>query len=257
MELEEILGNKIKIFGENQLFVVERTLDEIKHPGVIDYLNQHKSFLKKEKLEKRFHSLKQIPEKEIIFYDIETCGLNDAPISMASFLKLNHSIKVECAFARDFLEEKTLLQHILKTLASANAVVTYNGSSFDLDRTTKRLRAYGLFPKNEGHTTLRTLLGHRHLDLLTFARDLISKDPEYTSLKDYSLQTVEKILFKTHREKEITGKRIPEAYRDFVSGKKDASEIADVIEHNLRDVVTLSALLAYFCEAPYRTRGSP
>ena len=94
------------------------------------------------------------------------------------------------------------------------------------------------------------MLGNKHYDLYPSMVKLLAEQNH--ALLDRKLQTLEKVLSKTHREEDIPGARIPEIYNAFIQGGKDIEErkkieedMAKVIEHNILDVASTCAVAAY------------
>jgi len=165
--------------------------------------------------------------RKSVFLDIETTGLCGSPLFLAGLLFYRErGLLVRQLFARDYSEERPLLEHLLELLDEFEIVVTFNGKSFDIPYIKDRC-SYNMLPfRVELH----------HLDLLH----------EYRRrwkgvLPDCRLQTLESRICYRYREGDIPGNEIPEAYHDFVR-TGDAWQIKDILHHNAFDLITMSEL---------------
>ncbi len=155
--------------------------------------------------------------------------------------------------ARNYAEEKSLLQTLWSIAADKRVLVTFNGKSFDWpmvhDRST--LHHLGQDPRDSSvtapdHSTVAaatTPLGRQdrrpnliHCDLLHHARRRWGKQ-----LPDCRLQTLERHICRRERAEDIPGREIPAAYHDFVR-HGDAWLMRGVLHHNALDLITLLQL---------------
>lgn len=168
------------------------------------------------------------PLENVCFLDLETTGLGSTPVFLIGTLVVRGGDLVcRQLLARTYAEEASILDHFARTCRETHMFVTFNGKTFDVPYVRTRSAATGVpFVEVEGH-----------LDLLHAARRAY-KD----ALPNCQLQTLERHVCRRHRGLDIPGARIPQAYHDFVR-TGDAREVAQVMEHNLRDLVTLADLM--------------
>lgn len=187
--------------------------------------------------------LAQSDISEFVFLDTETTGLSGGTgtipfmIGVARFS--GDQFALEQFFLRNPSEEKAQLAALTKFVDGANAVVSYNGKSFDLPIINTRYILNRLSnPFDE--------MGH--IDLLHITRRVWKR-----RLKQCNLGNIEKeILSFSRTTEDIPGYLVPEFYRNYILNG-DASEIAKIFYHNEVDVVSLSALfttLAAMLEDP-------
>gem|GEM_PF-1763128 len=172
-----------------------------------------------------------IPER-VGFLDIETTGLSPSTyvfLGGVMFIK-NSRLCLEQFFGRDYPEESAMLHKLAGALNRFDAVVTYNGISFDLPFIRTRMAVHKL-DFDEGFATL---------DLLGPSRRTFSR-----ALPNCKLETVRKHLTGFDRVGDVPGRLVPAVYHDFVN-TSNASLIKGVIYHNQMDlfamVVVLNAL---------------
>src|SRR2546425_8990135 len=93
----------------------------------------------------------------VVILDIETTSLEaDAGVLVGAGL-MSDAGRGEYLEARRTSEEKSLLSKLSKRLESYDAIVTWNGRSFDIPVLTSRLMKHGIDP--------RPLLRKPHIDL--------------------------------------------------------------------------------------------
>lgn len=169
-------------------------------------------------------TLKTVHPSKILFLDIETCGLSNAPLFLIgvayftgedfSFLQL---------FARNLCEERPLLSFFNKLLSQYDLLVTYNGRSFDIP-----------FIISRGHANkVRIPNCVPNLDLLHEVRRIWKP-----RLPNCKLQTVEQHIYGRKRCGDIHGDDIPHVYNEFVK-TGNAGMIRTILKHNILDVITM------------------
>jgi len=150
------------------------------------------------------------------------------PIFLIGMLKYEGGIlNPLIAFARDFAEERAIMQYAFAEIASSKRVFTWNGTSFDLNRMKRRSVSIPI-PWSEPS---------EHIDLLHQYR----RSEEFPNCR---LSALEKVIFGHHRISDIPGEEVPMVYKRFVLNG-NAERIAGVVNHNLQDLFTLAALSAY------------
>jgi len=174
-----------------------------------------------------------------VFLDIETTGLGGSPLFLVGLLfHRGDELRLRQLFARDYSEEKPLLQYLTELLGQFDALVTFNGKSFDMPYIRNRCR-YSILPfRVEIH----------HLDILHEYRRRWKR-----ILPNCRLQTLESRICYRYRAGDIPGSEIPKAYHDFVR-TGDARQIKSILHHNALDLLTTSELtLRLFTPGPDAT----
>jgi len=165
---------------------------------------------------------------DLLFLDLETTGLGSSPVFLIGTLECRGSAIVAHQFlARNYAEEAPILRRFIEQAADRPVFVSFNGKSFDVPYLRMRSMATGVRFIEPGH----------HLDLLHHARR-VYRD----RLPDCKLQTLERYVCHRHRGHDIPSADIPRAYHDFVR-TGDAREMAQIIDHNFHDLVTMVHLL--------------
>ena len=180
---------------------------------------------------------------DFIFLDTETTGLSGGtgtiPFMIGAARFIQDQFVVEQFFLRNPSEEKAQLAALTKFVDGGQAIVSYNGKSFDLPIINTRY--------------ILNRLGNpfdemAHFDLLHISRRVWKR-----RLKQCNLGNIEKEILQFQRSGEdAPGYLVPEFYRDYLLNG-DGSQIAKVFYHNEIDVVSLSALftsLAAILEDP-------
>lgn len=183
-----------------------------------------------ESLHRSVRPLAETPVERIGYLDIETCGMAGMPVFLVGLLVWQDGGAVLRQFlARDYAEERSMLEAAWRAVDELEVLVTFNGASFDVPFMIDRAAATGLpVPELRGH----------HVDLLHEARRRWKG-----SLPNCRLQTLERFICGRLRSGDIPGHLIPGVYHEFVS-TGDARQMAVVLRHNNRDLVTLAELAA-------------
>ena len=172
------------------------------------------------------------------YFDTETTGLSTGAgtvIFMAAVGRVEGArITVRQYLLPDYPYEPPLLRAVAAELATAPRLVTYNGRAFDLPMLAARLTVHGLF--REGAT-----LPEAHDDLLPDARRLFRRPLGGARLAD-----VEAGVLGVRRSSDCPGSEVPARYFGYLqSGSPDI--LAEVLDHNFQDVVSLALLEAELC----------
>jgi hypothetical protein len=170
---------------------------------------------------------------DILLLDLETTGLAGGTGTLPFLVGLAWWQDGGLVTRQLFLEvpgrEAPLLADVMARATGRQAVVTYNGASFDLPLLRTRAR---LARRDDPCAALRSC------DLLVAARRLWGR-----RLPDCRQQTVERDLRGRHRGGgDIDGALIPAAYHAFL---RDGSPslLPQVLRHNRRDLVGLAEIL--------------
>ena len=189
--------------------------------------------------------IKEIDIQKIGFLDTETSGLAGGTGTYAFLIGLGYHIqgyfRVVQFFMRDPSREPTLLAALDEWLTPFQALVTFNGKSFDIPLLKTRFSINGLTPP---------FSTYEHLDLLHLARRLWRD-----RLASRAMGDLEKEIIGFIRDKEeVPGYLIPQYYFDYLR-TGDARPLEGVFYHNAQDIVSLAALFNYMAsilEAPHR-----
>ncbi|MEI7833145.1 MAG: ribonuclease H-like domain-containing protein [bacterium] len=166
---------------------------------------------------------------ELLFLDLETTGLGQTPLFLIGTMSWEQDNFVVRQFlARDYREEAAVLQLFLDMAAEKRLLITFNGKSFDLPM---------VYQRSEKHSIPCALHSH-HFDLLHESRRAWRDQ-----LPNCQLQTLEKhICGHPPRSGDIPSELIPAAYKKFMTNG-NAIELAQIMSHNLRDLLTMAELL--------------
>ena len=179
----------------------------------------------------------------LLFLDTETTGLAGGTGTYAFLVGVavveDGRLVVLQYFMRDFDDEPALLTALEPLLARARAIVTFNGSGFDLPLLETRF----VLARRRWPSMLP------HLDLLRPARRV------WTGwLSDCRLSTLESAVLGLAREDDVPGGLIPMLYFDYLRSRR-AAPLRRVFEHNRADVLSLVALVGWFARALADTSG--
>jgi uncharacterized protein len=169
-----------------------------------------------------------------VFFDTETTGLSGGTGTYAFLVGLGtieaDRVVVRQYVMRDYDEEPALLDAVSRQLAQHDAIVTYNGKTFDVPLMETRFiasrRSGGAIPS-------------AHLDLLFPARRLLRGQLERCALGD-----VERSVLGFHRVEDLPSWMVPSVYFQFVR-EADPRLLGGVLEHNRDDILSLVALTGW------------
>lgn len=191
--------------------------------------------------------ISSLPLSKFAFLDTETSGLSGGTGTYAFLVGaarfINGKFVLQQFFMRDPAEEPALLEGLAHFLAPCEALVTFNGKSFDAPLLVTR---YSL------HRIPVPFKNYAHLDLLPLARRLWRDRLPSRALKYLE----EHILEFSRTSDETPGYEIPWLYFDYLR-TGNAQPLAGVFYHNAMDVVAMAALLNYVNEMtsnPYEGR---
>jgi len=174
----------------------------------------------------------------LVFLDTETTGLAGGTGTCAFLIGIGKvegmKFVVRQFFLRDYPEEKALLEALAEALRACEAIVTFNGKTFDVPLLETR---YAL-------ARMKTpLAGLVHFDALHPARRLWKLRLESCKLTD-----LENAILGISREGDVPGSEIPAIYFDYLR-TGDARGLQPVFYHNALDVVSLAALTVELARA--------
>ncbi len=169
------------------------------------------------------------------YFDTETTGLSTGAgtvVFLAGTGRLvGDHIVVRQLLLPDYPHERALLRLLSADLAERPRLVTYNGRGFDLPLLVARLTVNGLFRE-------QATLPETHDDLLPVARRLFRRP-----LGGARLATVEAGVLGVRRISDCPGSEVPLRYFSYLRGSSP-DVLAEVLDHNLQDVVSLALLEA-------------
>lgn len=182
-----------------------------------------------------------IDGRSVVFFDTETTGLGGSGavaflIGIGAMTKSGFEIRQY--LLPDYADEAAMLEDVLEEL-SENAVVSYNGQTFDLPVIRDRMVI---------NRVARSFAPDGHIDLLHSTRRLYRR-----RLQDCTLTNIEREIFGFHREDDIPGYLIPSVYFSWLS-EEMTDEMSLVLEHNRYDILTLYFLLHHIHEI-FATNG--
>jgi uncharacterized protein YprB with RNaseH-like and TPR domain len=174
---------------------------------------------------KRVHGYK--PEN-LLFLDVETMGLRDSMIFLIGLMKWEGThFRIRQLLARRAGEEAAILAATNDLLPFFQAVISFNGKTFDLPLIGKRTLHHRIASNEVPH----------HVDLLHHSRR------RWKGLvPNCRLQTLEFQLCGRQRVGDIPSSQIPGVYRRFLSNG-DPTPLQPILYHNLVDLVTMAELL--------------
>jgi uncharacterized protein YprB with RNaseH-like and TPR domain len=176
--------------------------------------------------------------KHVAFVDTETTGLAGGTGTYAFLVGVGvfeqESFVVHQFFMRDFDEELALLHALGELLDGLEAVVSFNGKSFDLPLLETRFIMSRQPPR---------LVDAPHLDLLPVARRFWKYRLDSCALS--SLETA--VLGVQRTEADVPGWLIPSLYTDYAR-TGDAREMPRILYHNAQDILSLVTLTARMCD---------
>jgi uncharacterized protein YprB with RNaseH-like and TPR domain len=177
--------------------------------------------------------LPEVTGGRTLYLDTETTGLAGGSGTYAflvglAFFEQGH-LHIEQLVMRTYSEEKAMLSYLLQRLEQADCLVTFNGKSFDIPLLQTRL------VMNRFRTDLEEL---PHLDLLPVARRLWSN-----ALENCKLETLETEILGLPRHGDVPGWMVPQLFFRYLQNG-DARGLAQVGEHNRRDLLTMVGLVA-------------
>ncbi len=179
---------------------------------------------------------KNLPPKELLFFDMETTGLGGAgtiPFLIGFGSITDEGFQVRQYFLPDFPDEEAMLTAVREEITDETIIVSYNGKSFDMPILTDRFIL---------HRIERELTIGDHIDLLFMARRMYRR-----RLQSCTLSNIEDKILDFHRYDDTPGYLVPSIYFGWLN-YDETEELAGVIKHNLDDIVSLLFLMHHFSE---------
>lgn len=243
--IESVLAGSLFSTSLGDAFITEQIFDETYlHGKVSSHSHFPLSIISQITKDERIN---QLPITKFAFLDTETSGISGGTgtyaflVGVARFI--DNKFVLKQFFMRDPAEEPAMLEALIQFLAPCEALVTFNGKSFDAPLLVTR---YSL------HKIPVPFKGYAHIDLLPLARRLWRDRLPSRALKYLE----EHVLGFTRSSDEVPGYEIPWLYFDYLR-TGDARPLAGVFYHNAMDVVAMAALLGHVSELldnPYNGR---
>jgi len=181
----------------------------------------------------KYSKIKAPKFNNLIFIDTETTGLAGGTGTYIFLIGIgyfkDHKVILKQYFLTDLINEKDLIEQLLKSINKDTIYVSYNGKSYDVPLINSR----SVF-----HKCMGRLNKFNNIDLLhisrRFWRDM---------LDNFSLQNIERNILNSVRvgENDIPGSAIPDAYFNYLQ-TKNAIIMQNVIYHNRIDILSLIVL---------------
>jgi uncharacterized protein YprB with RNaseH-like and TPR domain len=172
-----------------------------------------------------------LDRESILFLDTETTGLSGGTGTYVFMVGVGYfrgeQFVVQQFFMRHHAEEPALLALLNGLIGRFEAVVTFNGKSFDMPLLLTR------YAQNRQRPTLQV---SHHLDLLHPARRFWRE-----RLESCSLGMLEGAILGHERVRDVPSWMIPELYFQYVRGGAPEA-MARVFAHNLDDILSLVAV---------------
>jgi uncharacterized protein YprB with RNaseH-like and TPR domain len=172
--------------------------------------------------------LEAIGLERALFLDLETGGLTSSPVFLAGTMHWNgEDFVLRQYFARHYGEEAALLRAVHEMAQEFDALITFNGKSYDAPFLVNRAALHGV----------RMRLPLVHVDLLHLSRRRWKSE-----LRDCRLQTLEWHVCRRRRSGDVPGEEVPGLYHDYVKNG-DPWRLVPVFHHNMLDVITMAEIL--------------
>jgi hypothetical protein len=176
--------------------------------------------------------------ERLVFLDTETSGLAGGTGTYAFLIGAGRfegdQFRLAQFFMRDPAEEPAQLAALADFLHPCDALVTFNGKSFDVPLLNTR------YLTHRHHTPLQA---PGHLDLLHLARRLWRDRLPSRALGQLEIH----ILGANRTEEDVPGWLIPTLYFDYLRSG-DARPLKGVFYHNAMDVLAMAALLTHMAQ---------
>ena len=171
--------------------------------------------------------------EQFVFIDTETTGLAGGTGTYTFMIGAGRfegdEFRLAQFFLRDPAEESAQLAAFEQFIAPCEAIVSFNGKSFDMPLLNNRFIINGWPPP---------LKGAGHIDLLHLARRLWRARLPSRALGDLEV----KILGATRSQQDVPGWMVADLYFDYLH-TGDARPLLGVFYHNEIDVISMAALL--------------
>jgi uncharacterized protein YprB with RNaseH-like and TPR domain len=229
--IEEVVSGRFQPTPEGALFVAETLYDPTYRHGQVGLWAE--ASLQTIAAWARESTLAESHLEKFAFLDTETSGLAGGTGTYPFLVGVGRFdgqlFRLIQFFMRDPGEEQAQLAALTDFIQPCQALVTFNGKSFDVPLLNTR------YTLNDRQSPLPDLA---HLDLLPLARRLWRDRLPSRRLGDLEIQ----ILKAERTQEDIPGWLIPSIYFDYLRSG-DARPLKGVFYHNAMDVLAMAALL--------------
>ena len=175
--------------------------------------------------------------RRCLFLDTETTGLSGGAGTVAFLVGLGFcagdDFVVEQYLMREYADEPELIDRLQRRMRDFASVCTFNGKNFDMPLLQSR------FTMCRMREQWRDL---PNLDLLYPARRAWK-----LRLGSCRLSRIETEILGLERHGDLPGSEVPKRYFEFLK-TGDEALLADIIDHNRQDILTLLTLLIVLCQ---------
>jgi uncharacterized protein YprB with RNaseH-like and TPR domain len=181
-----------------------------------------------------------------LFLDLETCGFAGSMVFLAGAVwHVGQTLVVDQLLARDYAEEKAILQTLWQIASCNRVLITFNGKSSDWPMVHDRSTRHHLGQDRRGRSAAAASEPQEswgkddprpeltHCDLLHHARRRWK-----ALLPNCRLQTLERFICRRSRRDDLPGGQVPAAYHQFVRSG-EARQVGAILHHNALDLLTL------------------
>lgn len=229
---EAVPGSEVTVPARGAAYVITTPLQNFSESS--DMLRQQfiTEFAPESSLQRRLsircHGNDSFSLEDILFVDLETTGLGNSPLFLIGVMTWeDDNLLVRQYLARHYGEESAVTALFIELASRKRLLVSFNGKSFDFPYLRARAAA----------NAIAFNLQLAHFDMLHESRREWKR-----ALPNCKLQTLEHYICGRQRQDDIPGHLIPEAYHSFVRSA-NAVHLAQIIKHNLLDIVTLGELM--------------
>ena len=209
------------------------------------------------------HALSIAFPRRTVFLDLETCGFAGSTVFLVGLLHWHHDQLVATQlWARDYSEEKAMLQSMWSIVSQNDVLVTFNGKSFDWPQVHDRSTLHHLGRRTDQRNSATRATVYDLLDAGLMPDDS-RPEPWHFDLLHHArrrwrgrvpncrLQTLERFICGRNRVGDLPGSQIPGAYHEYVRSGS-TRQVRGILHHNALDLVTLLQLSVLFLPSPDR-----
>lgn len=233
-EIDKVVPGKV--IGDDDLgfYLVQETIPVDTRQGaialgsVLDVCGDHIA------LSASDDELREFDPRKALFVDTETSGLSGGTGTVAFLIGVGYFVedgfRLDQCFMRDYDDEEPMLEYLAEVFKGKEAVVSYNGKSFDLPLMRTR------FIQNRIPFRGDSIM---HFDLLHAARRFWKR-----RLGACNLTNVERTILGIERHGDVPSYEIPQMWFDYIR-TRDARRLDGVFYHHKMDILSLVALTAW------------
>lgn len=244
-EIDKFVPGQIVGDDDRGFYLVQETFPFDTHQGavalgaVLDVCGDHIA------LSASDDELREFDPRKALFVDTETSGLSGGTGTVAFLIGVGYFVddgfRLDQCFMRDYDDEEPMLEYLAEVFKGKEAVVSYNGKSFDLPLLRTR------FIQNRIPFRGDSIM---HFDLLHAARRFWKR-----RLGACNLTNVERMILGIERHGDVPGYEIPQMWFDYIR-TRDARRLDGVFYHHKMDILSLVALTAWLSRCLSSGEGS-